>query len=306
VVAFEQGTDLDTAQVQVQNRVSTAEPRLPEQVRNLGIVVSKQAPGFLMLLTMKSSDPAVDVNYLGNWANTVVRDRLLRLEGVGEVRVFGGGNYAMRVWIDPDRAAARNLTASEIVTALRGQNVQVAAGAIGQAPLDKQAAAFLLPIQMQGRLSEPSEFENVVIKTGPDGAVTRLGDVGRAELARQDYGVRAFSGPLPTVGIAVIPQPGTNELAAAGAVLGEIEALQPEFPPGVSYSVPYNPTQFVAASIDAVQNTLLEAMRLVVIVIVVFLQTGRAAVSPIVVIPVARIGAVPPLRAPGSALPWPA
>ncbi|MBN1237682.1 MAG: multidrug efflux RND transporter permease subunit [Gammaproteobacteria bacterium] len=302
VVSFEQGTDLDTAQVQVQNRVATAEPRLPEVVRNLGIVVSKQSPGFLMLLTMKSSDPSVGVDYMGNWANTVVRDRLLRLEGVGDVRVFGGGDYAMRVWIDPDRAAARNLTAAEIVAALRGQNVQVAAGAIGQAPLDEQSAAFLLPIQMQGRLTDPSEFEAVVIKTGPDGAVTRLGDVGRAELARRDYGVRAFSGPLPTVGLAVIPQPGTNELAAAEAVLAEIEALQPEFPPGVSYSMPYNPTQFVAASIDAVQTTLFEAMLLVVVVIVVFLQTWRAAIIPIVVIPVALIGAMAALLALGYSL----
>src|SRR5690606_34250802 len=158
LVAFEQGTDLDTAQVQVQNRVAVAEPRLPEQVRALGVVVSKQAPGFLMLVTMKSSDPEVTLDYMGNWANTVVRDRMLRIDGVGDVRVFGGGDYAMRIWIDPDRAAARNLTATEIVQALRTQNVQVAAGSIGQAPMDKHAAAFLLPIQMQGRLSDPAEF----------------------------------------------------------------------------------------------------------------------------------------------------
>ncbi|HEY8520128.1 MAG TPA: multidrug efflux RND transporter permease subunit [Gammaproteobacteria bacterium] len=303
LVAFEQGTDLDTAQVQVQNRVAVAEPRLPEQVRALGVVVSKQSPGFLMLITMKSSDPAIGIDYLGNWANTVVRDRLLRIDGVGEVRVFGGGDYAMRIWIDPDRAAARNLTAAEIVAALRSQNVQVAAGAIGQAPFDKhQAASFLLPIQMQGRLSDPAEFEDVIIKVSEDGGVTRIRDIGRAELARQDYTVSAYSGDLPTVGMAVIPQPGANELAAAEAVLAELEALGPDFPPGVTYDIPYNPTEFVAASIDAVRQTLFEAMILVVVVIVLFLQTWRAAIIPIVVIPVALVGSMAALLALGYSL----
>ncbi|MFS8607869.1 MAG: multidrug efflux RND transporter permease subunit [Gammaproteobacteria bacterium] len=303
LVAFKQGTDLDTAQVQVQNRVAVAEPRLPEQVRALGVVVSKQAPGFLMLVTMKSSDPSVGIDYLGNWANTVVRDRLLRIEGVGDVRVFGGGDYAMRIWIDPDRAAARNLTASEIVQALRTQNVQVAAGSIGQAPMERHAAAFLLPIQMKGRLEDPAEFEDVIIKVDADGAVTRLRDVGRAELTRQDFSVSAYSsGGLPTIGMAIIAQPETNELAAANAVLEELEAMLPEFPPGVSYSVPYNPTEFVEASIAAVQQTLFEAVLLVVVVIVVFLQTWRAAIIPIVVIPVALIGAMAVLLALGYSL----
>ena len=303
LVAFEQGTDLDTAQVQVQNRVAVAEPRLPEQVRALGVVVSKQAPGFLMLVTMKSADPEVGLDYMGNWANTVVRDRLLRIDGVGDVRVFGGGDYAMRIWIDPDRAAARNLTATEIVQALRTQNVQVAAGSIGQAPMDKHAAAFLLPIQMQGRLSDPAEFEDVIIKVEADGAVTRLRDVGRAELTRQDFSVSAYSsGGLPTIGMAVIAQPESNELAAANGVLDEIEAMVPEFPPGVTYSVPYNPTEFVEASIGAVQQTLLEAVLLVVVVIVVFLQTWRAAIIPIVVIPVALIGAMSALLVLGYSL----
>jgi hydrophobe/amphiphile efflux-1 (HAE1) family protein len=303
LVAFDQGTDLDTAQVQVQNRVAVAEPRLPEQVRALGVVVSKQAPGFLMLVTMKSSDTDVSVDYMGNWANTAVRDRLLRVEGVGDVRVFGGGDYAMRVWIDPDRAAARNLTASEIVAALRSQNVQVAAGSIGQAPMDMHSAAFLLPVQMQGRLDDPTAFEDVIIKVEAGGAVTRLRDVGRAELTRQDFSVTAYaSGGLPTIGIAVIAQPETNELAAAAGVLAELEAIGPEFPPGVTYSVPYNPTEFVEASISAVQQTLLEAVLLVVIVIVVFLQTWRAAIIPIVVIPVALIGAMAALLALGYSL----
>ncbi len=301
-VFFEQGTDLDTAQVQVQNRVATAEPRLPEQVRNLGVVVSKQAPGFLTLLSMSSADPDIDIDYLGNWANTVVRDRLLRIEGVGDVLVFGGGNYAMRIWIDPDRAAIRNISASEIVAALRGQNVQVAAGAIGRQPLNGQEVAFQLPIQVEGRLREPAEFENVIIKTSANGAITRLGDIGRAEIARQDYTVSAYSGDLPTIGMAIIAQPGTNELAAANAVLAELDGMLDEFPPGVTYGVPYNPTQFVESSIKAVQQTLFEALLLVVVVIVVFLQTWRAAIIPIVIIPVALIGTMSLLLALGYSL----
>ena len=301
-VFFEQGTDLDTAQVQIQNRVAVAEPRLPEQVRNLGVLVSKQAPGFLALITLKAADPSIDIDYLGNWANTTVRDRLLRVEGVGEILVFGGGNYAMRIWIDPDKAALRNLTASEVVAALRNQNVQVAAGALGQQPMAENRAAFQLPIQVRGRLTDPAEFENVIIKVSPEGAVTRLGDIGRAEIARQNYGIRAYSGDLPTIGMAIIPQPGANELEAASGVLAELDAMQPDFPVGVSYTVPYNPSEFVATSIDAVQTTLLEAMLLVIVVIVVFLQTWRAAIIPIVIIPVALIGAMAALLALGFSL----
>jgi hydrophobe/amphiphile efflux-1 (HAE1) family protein len=301
-VFFEQGTDLDTAQVLVQNRVAVAEPRLPEQVRSQGVLVSKQAPGFLTLLTMSTADPSVDIDYLGNWANTTVRDRLLRIEGVGEVMVFGGGDYAMRVWIDPDRAALRNLTAGEIVAALRGQNLQVAAGAIGQRPAPGNAA-FQLPIQVQGRLSDPAEFENIILKVSDEGAITRLSDVARVEVSRQDYSVNAYSGDLPTVGIAVVPQPGTNELAAANQVLAEMDAMQASiFPPGVTYSVPWNPSQFVESSIEAVQHTLFEAMILVVIVIVVFLQTWRAAIIPIAIIPVALVGTMSILLALGYTL----
>jgi hydrophobe/amphiphile efflux-1 (HAE1) family protein len=300
-VFFEQGTNLDTAQVLVQNRVAVAEPRLPEQVRNLGVSVSKQAPGFLTLLTMSTSAPDIDIDYLGNWANTTVRDRLLRIDGVGDVLVFGGGDYAMRVWIDPDKAAARNLTATEIVAALRGQNVQVAAGAIGQAPVQSGAAAFQLPIQVQGRLSSTEEFENIILKSD-NGALTRLRDVARVEISRQNYTVNAFSGDLPTVGMAIIPQPGTNELAATNAVLAEMEAMRSIFPPGVDYSVPWNPSSFVAASIEAVQDTLVEALILVVIVVVVFLQTWRAAIIPIAIIPVALVGTMAVLLVMGYSL----
>ncbi|HWK53555.1 MAG TPA: multidrug efflux RND transporter permease subunit [Hyphomicrobiales bacterium] len=302
-VFFEQDTDLDTAQVLVQNRVAVAEPRLPEQVRNLGVLVSKQAPGFLTLLTLSTADPGIDIEYLGNWANTTVRDRLLRIDGVSDVRVFGGGDYAMRVWIDPDRAALRNLTANEIVGALRSQNIQVAAGSIGQRPVSEGPAAFQLPIQVQGRLEDPAEFENIILKVSEEGAITRLRDVARVEIARQDYSVNAFAGDLPTVGMAIIPQPGTNELAASNTVLAEMNAMQATiFPPGVSYSVPWNPSQFVASSIEAVQHTLFEAMILVVVVVVVFLQTWRAAIIPIAIIPVALVGTMAILLALGYTL----
>ena len=301
-ITFKQGTNLDTAQVQVQNRVAVAEPRLPDQVRNLGVTVTKQASGFLMLVAMKSSNPDIDTDYLGNWANTILRDRLLRQKGVGDVVIYGGGDYAMRIWIDPDRAAQRNLTAPEIVAALRAQNVQVAAGSLGQPPFHHGGPAFQLPIQVQGRLSQPSEFEDVVIKTGADGQITRVRDIGRAELARRDYGTRAFSGDKPTVGLAIIPQPGANELASAGLVLKEMRAARPDFPPGVDYTVPYNPTDFVAASLQEVQKTLLEAMVLVVLVILLFLQTWRAAVIPIVAIPIALIGSFAALAALGYTL----
>ena len=301
-VTFKQGTNLDTAQVQVQNRVAVATPRLPDQVRNLGVTVNKQSAGFLMLVAFKSSNPSIDTDYLGNWSNTLMRDRLLRLKGIGDVVVYGGGNYAMRIWIDPDRAAQRNLTGPEIVNALRAQNVQVAAGSLGQPPFHNGGPAFQLPIQVQGRLTDPAQFEDVVIKTDADGRVTRVRDIGRAELARQDYGTRAFSGDKPTVGLAIIPQPGANELASAALVLKELEAARPTFPPGVDYTVPYNPTDFVSASLQEVQKTLIEAMILVVLVIILFLQTWRAALIPIVAIPVALVGSFALLEALGYTL----
>ena len=301
-VTFKQGTNLDTAQVQVQNRVAVATPRLPEQVRNLGVTVIKQSPGFLMLIAFKSNNPQVDTDYLGNWAYTTLRDTMLRQQGVSDVNVFGGGAYAMRIWIDPDRAAARNLTADDIVAGLRSQNVQVAAGSLGQPPFGQGRPAFQLPIQVQGRLTDPDQFDDVILKTDPGGAVTRLRDIGRAELARQDYGTRAFTGGAPTVGLAVIPQPGANELATAERVLTAVEALRSQFPPGVTYSIPYDPTDFVRASITEVQKSLLEAMVLVVVVIIIFLQTWRAAVIPIVAIPVALVGTFAVLAAFGFTL----
>jgi len=291
-VTFEPGTDLDAAQVLVQNRVALAEPRLPEQVRQVGVTVNKQATGFLLILTLTADkDAGFDEEYVGNYAQTVIRDRLLRLKGVGGVNVFGGGNYSMRVWIDPDRAAARDITSSEIVAALSGQNVQVAGGSLGQAPAGVNSPAFEVPVDVQGRLADPQEFSDIVLKSDPaSGSITRLRDVARVELASQDYGMRAFYNGQRGVAIAVIEQPGANALDAAQLVLDELESIDKDLPEGMHYAIPYNPTQFVSASVEAVEETLVEAIVLVMIVILVFLQTWRAAIIPIIAIPIALIG----------------
>ena len=288
-VTFNPGTDLDAAQVLVQNRVALAEPRLPEQVRQIGVTVNKQESGFLMILGLTSPDQSLDNDYVGNYANSTLRDRLLRLEGVGAVQIFGGGNYAMRVWIDPAKATQRGLTGPDIVAALRAQNVQAAAGAIGQPPFDTNAAAFQLPVQVEGRLTDPNEFSNIVIKTDAEGRVTRIRDVARVELGAQDYGIRGFFDGERGVGMAIIQQPGANALGTADRVMAEVEAIRAELPPGMDISIPYNPTEFVAASVESVQHTLIEAILLVVLVVVVFLQTWRAAIIPIVAIPVALV-----------------
>ena len=290
-VTFQPGTDIDTAQVLVQNRVALAEPRLPDQVRQIGVTVNKQTSDFLMVAAMTSTDPSVDIDYVGNYANSTIRDRLLRLPGVGAVTVFGGGNYSMRIWIDPDAAAARNLTSEEIVAALRGQNVQVAGGSVGQAPLRRGGASFELPVQVQGRLTDPDQFADVVLKTDvASGAITRLRDVARVEIGSQDYSIRGTSNTRPAVFIAIQQLPGSNALDTADGVLSDLETASRSFPPGVEYSIPYNPTEYVQESVDEVQRTLIEAIILVVLVIVLFLQTWRAAIIPIIAIPVSLVG----------------
>lgn len=288
-VTFNPGTDLDAAQVLVQNRVALAEPRLPAQVRQIGVTVNKQESGFLMILGLTSPDGSLDNDYVGNYANSQLRDRLLRLEGVGAVQIFGGGNYSMRVWIDPGKAAARGLTGPDIVAALQAQNVQAAAGAIGQPPFPTNAAAFQLPVQVQGRLTDPDEFSNIVIKTDAEGRVTRVRDVARVELGAQDYGINGYFDGERGVGMAIIQQPGANALGTAERVLEEMETFRAELPQGMEVSVAYNPTEFVAASVESVQHTLVEAVILVVLVVIVFLQTWRAAIIPIVAIPVALV-----------------
>ncbi|KKW91488.1 efflux RND transporter permease subunit [Sphingobium chungbukense] len=292
-VTFKVGTDLDAAQVLVQNRVAVAVPRLPEEVQRLGVVTRKTTPEFLMVVNLQSPDGTFDRNYISNYALTQVRDRLARLDGVGDVQLFGSRDYAMRIWIDPDRAAALNLTAGEIVQALRAQNVQVSAGSIGQPPYDAGShggEAFQLGVEMQGRLTEPQQFSDIVIRTDADGRQVRVGDVARVELGAQDYGVNTYLSNKPTVVIATMQRPGSNALDAAEKVKAEMEQLSKRFPKGLEYSVIYNPTEFISQSIDAVYHTLFEAVILVVLVILVFLQNWRAAVIPIIAIPVSLIG----------------
>ncbi len=301
-VTFKIGTDLDAAQVLVQNRVAVAVPRLPEDVQRLGVVTRKTSPDFLMVVNLISPDNSLDRSYISNYALTQVRDRLSRIEGVGDVQLFGARDYAMRVWIDPGRAAALDLTAGEIVAALRAQNVQVAAGTLGQPPYDEGNSAFQLNVETQGRLTDPKQFADVVIRTDANGRQVRVSDVARVELGAQDYGANTYLSGQPTVIAAVFQRPGSNALGAAQAVSAEMEAMSKRFPKGLEYRVIYNPTEFIAQSIDAVKHTLLEAMILVVLVILVFLQKWRAAIIPIVAIPVSLIGTFAVLAAAGYSL----
>ncbi|MGE6696547.1 efflux RND transporter permease subunit [Hyphomonas sp. NPDC076900] len=290
-ITFEPGTDLDTAQVQVQNRVSRAEPRLPEQVRQTGVSVNQQASGFLLLVALVSPGGQLDQDYVANYAASTIKDRLLRINGVGGIEVFGGGNYSMRVWINPERAAALNLTSSDIVAALRAQNIQAAGGALGQAPFAETGAPeFQIPVQIRGRLIEPDEFGDVVIRRDADGSVVRLRDVARVDIGAENYLMRSYFDGQPGIGLAVTQLPGSNALDTAEHVLAEMELARQEFPEGLEYMIPYNPTEFVEASVSAVEHALIEAVFLVMIVILVFLQTWRAALIPILAIPVSIIG----------------
>ena len=300
-VTFKIGTDLDAAQVLVQNRVAVAVPRLPEEVQRLGVVTRKTSPDFLMVVNLISPDHSLDRGYISNYALTQVRDRLARIDGVGDVRLFGSRDYAMRVWIDPGRAAALNLTAGDIVAALRAQNVQVAAGSLGQPPYS-QGNAFQLNVETQGRLLEPGQFADVVIRSDADGRQVRVRDVARVELGAQDYNSNTYLSGQPTVIAAVFQRPGSNALAAAEKVEAEMQAMSKSFPKGLEYRVIYNPTEFIAQSVDAVIHTLFEAMVLVVLVILVFLQKWRAAIIPIVAIPVSLVGTFAVLAAVGYSL----
>jgi hydrophobe/amphiphile efflux-1 (HAE1) family protein len=300
-VTFKIGTDLDAAQVLVQNRVAVATPRLPEEVQRLGIVTNKTSPDFLMVVNLQSPDGSLDRDYLSNYALTQVRDKLARVEGVGDVRLYGARDYGMRIWIDPGRASALDLTPGEIVSALRSQNVQVSAGALGAPPYDT-GNAYQVGVELQGRLTTPEQFGDVVVRSDPDGRQIRVRDVARVELGAQDYATNTYLSNKPTVVMAVMQRPGSNALSAAEAVRTQMDDLAKTFPKGLEYSVIYNPTEFIGQSIDAVYHTLFEAMILVVLVILVFLQNWRAAVIPIVAIPVSLIGTAVMLAALGYSL----
>ena len=288
-ITFALGTDPDIAQVQVQNRVAQAQPRLPIEVQRIGVTTEKANPDFLMVVHLVSPDERYDMLYLSNYAFLQVRDELRRINGVGDVQVFGSGEYSMRVWLDPDRLASRRLTASDIVRVIREQNVQVAAGVLGAPPAPSDSA-FQLLINTQGRLASEEQFGDIIVRATPDGQVTRLRDVARIELGASVYSLRSLLDNKPAAAIGVLQRPGSNALEAADEVYKTMERLKASFPEGVEYRIVYDPTVFVRESIRAVVHTLFEAILLVVIVVVVFLQTWRASIIPLVAVPVSLVG----------------
>ena len=288
-VTFKIGTNPDQAQQLVQNRVSQATPRLPDVVRALGVSTVKSSPDLMMVVHLFSPNDRYDMAYLRNYALLNVKDRLARLQGVGQVELFGSGDYAMRVWLDPQKIAARNLSASQVVAAIREQNVQIAAGIIGASPISTEVP-FELPVNVQGRLKSVEEFKNIVIKTEAKGAVTKLGDVARIELGASSYSLRSLLNNKPAVAIPIFQSPGSNALEISSNVRTMMAQIKQDFPEGVDYNIVYDPTQFVRQSIDAVVHTLFEALLLVVLVVIVFLQTWRASVIPLLAVPISIVG----------------
>lgn len=287
-VTFDLGTDLDIAQVQVQNRVAIAQPRLPADVRNIGVVVAKSSPDLMMVVSLGSPDKSRDSLFISNYATLQIKDALARLNGVGSIIIFGSRDYSMRIWLDPQRLQTLNLTANDVVAALRGQNVQVASGVLNAPPVDNPRA-FQIAVQTQGRLSDPKEFGNIVIKQ-TQSSVVRIRDVARVEISALDYSSNLYIDRDPSVGIAVFQQPGSNALDTAKSIEDTMAQLSKRFPTGLQYDIFYNPTQFIQESVKAVQTTIGEAIVLVVIVVILFLQTWRAAVIPLIAIPVSLVG----------------
>jgi hydrophobe/amphiphile efflux-1 (HAE1) family protein len=290
-VTFKLGTNLDIAQVQTQNRVSQAEPRLPDVVRQIGLITQKRSPDLTMVVFLRSEDGRYDSLYLRNYAVIQVRDVLARLPGMGDVRVFGSGDYAMRLWLDPAKIASRDMTVDDVLNAVKEQNVQVAAGQIGGQPALPNTE-FEYIVNAMGRLQTEAEFSNIVIKTGANGDVVYLRDVARVELGPESYALRSMLDAKPAVGIPVFQLPGANALQLSAAVRKTMVELAKSFPEGVSYTIAYDPTVFVRSSIEAVIHTLFEAVLLVVLVVVIFLQTWRASVVPLVAVPIAIVGAM--------------
>src|SRR6266853_1692140 len=288
-ITFEPGTDPKQAQVDVQNRVAQAQSRLPSEVDALGVTTQKQSPTFAVMVTPYSPDGRYDALYLRNYANIKIKDELARLPGVGQIRMFGGGDYAMRVWLDPNRVASRGLTAGDVVRAMQDQNIQVSAGQLGAEPI-KGGSDFLIAINAQGRLQSAEEFGNIVLKTGANGEVARLADVARIELGASDYTLRGALDARYTTVIAVFQAPGANVLAVRDAVIAKMDELAKRFPPGMTYRSDYDSTIFVRDSIKAVVHTLGEAILLVVLVVILFLQTWRASIIPLIAVPVSVVG----------------
>ncbi|WP_375587182.1 efflux RND transporter permease subunit [Flagellimonas aurea] len=300
-VAFELGTDLDKAQVQVQNRVAIAEPRLPESVKRLGITTKKISPDMLLVVNMYSPKKTYDQTYMGNYAVLQLKDELARIKGVGDIQIFGAAEYAMRIWLNPDKIATLDITAGEVVAALRAQNVQIASGTLNALPSGSQSA-FEVNIQTQGKLVTTEQFENVIIKSSGDGRIVRLKDVGRVELGAQNYATKGYLGKDPAIAMPIFQQPGGNALETASQIQDKMEELSKSFPNDLEYKIAYNPTEFIQKSVDEVYRTIFEAVILVVLVILLFLQSWRAAIIPILAIPVSLIGTFAVMQAIGFSL----
>jgi multidrug efflux pump len=300
-VTFKVGTNADQAQVNVQNRISQALPRLPEIVRTLGVTTVKSSPDLTMVVHLVSPDQRYDTLYLRNYALLNVKDVLARIPGVGQSFVFGGGDYSMRIWLDPNKVASRGLTAADVTRAIREQNVQVAAGVVGSQPASN-GAEFQLSVNTLGRLSTPEEFADIVLRSGSDGAIVRLKDVGRVELASSDYSLNSTLNNKPAVAVAIFQAPGSNALNLSTEVRAAMAELKRNFPEGVDFTIVYDPTEFVRASIKEVIVTLLEAILLVVIVVVLFLQTWRASIIPLLAVPVSVVGTFAVMLAAGFSI----
>ncbi|MGV3483975.1 MAG: efflux RND transporter permease subunit [Planctomycetaceae bacterium] len=288
-VTFKLGTNLDDAQVLVQNRVAIAEARLPEQVRQIGVTTTKQIPDMLMVVHLNSPDESRDQLYISNFAFLQVRDALMRLDGVGEIRIAGGNEYAMRVWLDIEKMTHVDLTAGEVVQAIRGQNVQVAAGVIGQPPID-DAGDFQLNVMTQGRLIKEDEFGNIIVKRGADGRVTRLRDVARIELGAQDYSRLSYLDGNSAIAVLVYQRPGSNAVDTAAEVKRAMVEMSKEFPQGIGYEIAYNPTDYVEQSIDEVIETLYLTTICVILTVFLFLHGWRPTIIPVIAIPISLIG----------------
>ena len=288
-VTFKLGTNLDTAQVLVQNRVAIAQPRLPEDVRRLGVTVLKSSPDLMMVVHMLSPDNSLDQLYVSNYARNNVREELLRLDGVGDLTISGERQYSIRVWLDPDKLAAFGMTSGDVVRAIQEQNVQVSGGSLGQEPAPKDAA-FALTVTTQGRFDDPRQFRQIIVRNTDDGRLVRVQDVARVELGAQDYLTNSYLNGKPAVAMLIFQRPGTNALDTSAKVIAKMDELKKDFPPGLDYTIVYNPTNFIKESIREVYKTLGEAIVLVVIVVIVFLQSWRTALIPIIAIPVSLIG----------------
>ncbi|MBA6253318.1 MULTISPECIES: efflux RND transporter permease subunit [unclassified Colwellia] len=288
-VTFALGTDLDRAQVQVQNSVNSALSRLPEEVQRLGVVAEKSSPDLAMVVHLYSPQESHDTAYLSNYADLYVKDKISRLPGVGDIKLFGGGQYSMRVWLNPDALAARELTATDVINALREQNQQVAAGSLGSQPAANDSQ-FQVLLNVKGRLDNIEEFEQVIIKVGEQGQLTRLKDVARVDLGQNTYALRAMLDGQPALAMPIFQRPGSNAIELSDQVRATMALLSEDFPAGVEYDIVYDPTIFVRDSIDAVITTLIEAIVLVVIVVILFLQTWRASIIPLIAVPVSLIG----------------